>query len=167
MIAQKSVSFFRNVFSNIQNPDTSFGLKEEHISSDYVTVSHLTRHDVMTGAQVVTVISRLTRDTSHQQIFQELEICLMSVIFTRMMEAVGYFSEASSDDRIFIAVVLSSLVRLVNYNTHPLHDSSSESQEVIVAAALYPVIASGKLDFPPFSHLSDKRLVIDPDISSL
>ena len=68
----------------------------------------------------------------------------MSVIFTRMMEAVGYFREASSDDRIFIAVVLSILVRLVNYNTHPLHDSSSESQEVIVAAALYPVVASGK-----------------------
>ena len=62
LIAQKSVSFFRNVFSNIQDPDASFGLKEEHISSDYVTVSHLTSHDLMTAAQVVTVISRLTRD---------------------------------------------------------------------------------------------------------
>ena len=66
LVAQKSVSFFRNVFSNIQNPDASFGLKEENISSDYVTVSHLTRHDVMTAAQVVTVISRLTRDNSTQ-----------------------------------------------------------------------------------------------------
>ena len=65
LIAQKSVSFLRNVFSNIQDPDASFGLKEEHISSDYVTVSHLTSHDLMTAAQVVTdvkVISRLTRD---------------------------------------------------------------------------------------------------------
>ncbi len=91
----------------------------------------------------------------------------MSVIFTRMMEAVGYFSEDSSDDKIFLAGVLSSLIRLVNYNTHPLHDSSSESQEVIVAAALYPVAASGKLAFPPFGHLRDIKLVIEPDISSL
>ena len=61
-----------------------------------------------------------------------------------MLEAVGYFREAQSDDRLFIAWVLSSLVRCVNFNSHPLHDSSCESQEDIVAAALYPVVASGK-----------------------
>ena len=60
LIAQKRVSFFRDVFSNIKDHDSRFGLKEEKISSDYVTVSNLTRHDVMTAAQVVTVISRLT-----------------------------------------------------------------------------------------------------------
>ena len=86
----------------------------------------------------------------------------------RMMEAVGYFNEASSDDRIFIACVLSRLIRMVNFNTHPLHDTSSESQEVIVAAALYPVIASGKashlnsLHLPPFDPLAT-----EPNISSL
>ena len=71
----------------------------------------------------------------------------MSVIFTRMLEAVGYFREAQSDDRLFIARVLSSLVRCVNFNTHPLHDCSLESQEDIVAAALYPVVASGKASY--------------------
>ena len=86
----------------------------------------------------------------------------------RMMEAVGYFKEALSDDRIFIACVLSRLIRMVNFNTHPLHDTSSESQEVIVGAALYPVIASGKashfhyLHLPPFDHLAT-----EPNISSL
>ena len=86
----------------------------------------------------------------------------------RMMEAVGYFNEASSDDRIFIACVLSRLIRMVNFNTHPLHDTSSESQEVIVGAALYPVIASGKashfhqLHLPPLDHLAT-----EPNISSL
>ena len=90
-----------------------------------------------------------------------------------MLEAVGYFREAQSDDRLFIAWVLSSLVRCVNFNSHPLHDSSCESQEVLVAAALYPVVASGKASYSKFKislrliPLIDIKLEIEPDISSL
>ena len=101
IVAQKSVSFFRNAFSNIQDHNSRFGLKEENINSDYVTLSNLTRHDSITAAQV-TVIPILM-DNATQSILQELEVCLLSVIFKRMLEAVGYFTEAVSDDKTFIA----------------------------------------------------------------
>ena len=101
IVAQKSVSFFRNAFSNIQDHNSRFGLKEENINSDYVTLSNLTRHDSITAAQVLVI--PILMDNASQSILQELEICLLSVIFTRMLEAVGYFTEAVSDDKTFIA----------------------------------------------------------------
>ena len=37
---------------------------------------------------------------------------------------------------------MAGLVAAVNVNTHPLHDTATPDQELAVAAALYPVLAS-------------------------
>ena len=85
--------------------------------------------------------------------FQELEVCIVSIVFTRMLEAAGYFQDAEDDDRDIIAELISVLIPVINVNTHPLYDTYSEDQETTVCAAVYPVVAS------TCNHSCDPNLV--------
>ena len=44
--------------------------------------------------------------------------------------------------RLAVCGAMAGLVTAVNVNTHPLHDTATPDQELAVAAALYPVLAS-------------------------
>ena len=88
---------------------------------------------------------------------QELEVCIVSIVFTRMLEAAGYFQDDGDideeEDRDIIAELISILIPVINVNTHPLYDTYSEAQEASVCAAVYPVVAS------TCNHSCDPNLV--------
>ena len=44
--------------------------------------------------------------------------------------------------RLAVCGAMAGLVAAGNVNTHPLHDTATPDQELAVAAALYPVLAS-------------------------
>ena len=87
-----------------------------------------------------------------------LEVTIVSLVFVRMLEVVGYFTDNGdqdilSPDQEMVGELISVLIPIINLNTHPLHDVSSDNQNKTVCTAVYPVIAA------LFNHTCDPSLL--------
>jgi len=140
IFTQKSVKYFREHSSKLlqHNPSSGSGL-EDSLTSDYTTLFNLARHLPEDEAKI-------------------LEVNIVSLVFVRMLESVGYFPNTTdkdtlSPDQEMVGELISVLVPVINVNTHPLHDGHSDNQNKTVCAAVYPVIAA------LFNHSCDPSLV--------
>jgi len=140
IFTQKSVEYFRQHKSQFldYNPCIGSGL-EDHLTSDYTTLFNLARHEPQDPAK-------------------QLEVSIVSIVFVRMLTAIGYFQSTCqqtqlSADQETVAELISVLVPVINVNTHPLHDGMSEHQNKTVSAAVYPVCAA------LFNHSCDPSLI--------
>ena len=140
IFTQKSVKYFRENKSLFldHNPCVGSG-EEDSLASDYTTLFNLARHQPTESAKL-------------------LEVSIVSIVFVRMLAAVGYFQHKNqqpqlTSDEETVAELISVLVPVINVNTHPLHDVLSEHQNKTVSAAVYPVIAA------LFNHSCDPSLI--------
>jgi len=142
IFTQKSLNYFREhstLFLD-HNPSTGSGA-DDQLTSSYTTLFNLARHTPTDPAKL-------------------LEISIVSIVFVRMLTAVGYFHHSSQQghqvltgDQEMVAELMSVLVPVTNVNTHPVHDCLSDQQSKTVAAAVYPVSAA------LFNHSCDPSLV--------
>ncbi|XP_023338783.1 uncharacterized protein LOC111709367 isoform X2 [Eurytemora carolleeae] len=130
IITQKPLQFFRLNYDQFLEYKPSRGSnKNDEISSSYSSLFNLVRHQI-------------------NSIDQQIELDIVAVIMLRMLRMSGYFGSNSSDesidetfssDEILIGNLIEDLVRIVNVNTHPVHQ---EEEQETIAAAVYPCLAA-------------------------
>jgi len=140
IFSQRSVKYFRENRERLleHHPSSGAGI-EDSLMNDYNTLFNLARHLPEDQAKI-------------------LEVTIVSLVFVRMLEVVGYFTDnvdqdILSPDQEMVGELISVLIPIINVNTHPLHDVSSDNQNKTVCAAVYPVIAA------LFNHSCDPSLV--------
>jgi len=140
IFTQKSLQYFRENYIEFMDfdPSTGSGL-DDSFTSDYTTLFKLARHFPVEAPKL-------------------LEVSIVSIVFVRMLQSIGYFPsngerDELDEDQLMVAELMSTLVPIINVNTHPIHDPTSEYQSKTVCAAVYPIIAA------MFNHSCDPSLV--------
>jgi len=137
VFTQKSASWFLEHGQKLleHHPEQGSGLGDKLIT-DYFTLFNLARHDPTDPAAL-------------------LEVSLVSLLMVRMLARVNYFArgDVGRQQQEMVGELASILISVVNVNTHPVHDMTSDQQSKTICAAVYPVVAS------LFNHSCEPSLV--------
>ena len=88
------MKYFRENYRKLRDHHSSFGSEcEQSLESDYKTLFNLARHELTDSARVRFWSIRIDFGDYCHESFQELEVCIVSIVFTRMLEAAGYFQD--------------------------------------------------------------------------